>query len=55
MSQAAMAEPHESNQGANMRRIAAQILVYAAFAVFIGYFSVSPTYTQVPRFRRQWG
>jgi len=28
-------------------RIAAQVLVYAAFAALLGYFSVSPTYTQL--------
>lgn len=32
--------------GAGMR-IAAQIVVYAAFAALLGYFSVSPTYTQI--------
>lgn len=28
-------------------RIAAQVLLYSAFAVLLGYFSVSPTYTQI--------
>lgn len=28
-------------------RFAAQVLVYSAFAVLLGYFSLSPTYTQI--------
>ncbi len=37
----------ESSLSALGMRIAAQVVVYGAFAALLGYFSVSPTYTQV--------
>jgi hypothetical protein len=43
-----MADSHTDSGGSAVGvRIAAQIVVYSAFAAFLGYFSVSPTYTQV--------
>lgn len=43
-----MADTHRSASGAIVAVcFGAQLFVYAAFAVFLGYFSVSPTYTQV--------